>query len=151
MTRCSLLPCLSLINLDRTHLWKSWTRSTLPKGHVGSAQNGDAVAPQQVGMLKEIAFLEAKLKKLSDLLSEAIERTKDNIVKKQALTYEEIAAEEDEETQADTESDDDEQHIYNPLKLPIGWDGKPYWLYKLHGLGQEFKCEICGNQSYWEA
>ncbi|PRQ56090.1 putative transcription factor C2H2 family [Rosa chinensis] len=122
------------------------------KGSHGSAQNGAAVAPQQVVMLKEIALLEAKLKKLSDLLSEAIERTKDNIVKKQALTYEEIAAErEDEETQADTESDDDEQQIYNPLKLPMGWDGKPipYWLYKLHGLGQEFKCEICGNQSYW--
>ncbi|KAL6184061.1 hypothetical protein ACLB2K_045467 [Fragaria x ananassa] len=122
------------------------------KGSRGSAQNGAAVAPQQVGMFKEIAFLEAKLKKSSDLPSEAIERTKDNIVKKQALTYEEIAAErEDEETQADTESDDDEQQIYNPLKLPMGWDGKPipYWLYKLHGLGQEFKCEICGNQSYW--
>lgn len=43
-----------------------------------------------------------------------------------------------EETQADTESDDEEQQIYNPLKLPMGWDGKPipYWLYKLHGLGQ---------------
>uniref|UniRef100_A0A6N2K9Y1 Matrin-type domain-containing protein n=1 Tax=Salix viminalis TaxID=40686 RepID=A0A6N2K9Y1_SALVM len=55
-----------------------------------------------------------------------------------------------EETQADSESDDDEQ-IYNPLKLPMGWDGKPipYWLYKLHGLGQELKCEICGNHSYW--
>ena len=34
-----------------------------------------------------------------------------------------------------------------PLKLPLGWDGKaiPYWLYKLHGLNQEFKCEICGD------
>eukprot|EP01025_Chloroclados_australasicus_P039657 TRINITY_DN4116_c0_g1_i1.p2 TRINITY_DN4116_c0_g1~~TRINITY_DN4116_c0_g1_i1.p2 ORF type:complete len:159 (+),score=18.25 TRINITY_DN4116_c0_g1_i1:1-477(+) len=42
-------------------------------------------------------------------------------------------------------------YIYNPLKLPLGWDGKPipYWLYKLHGLNQEFKCEICGNYSYW--
>lgn len=30
------------------------------------------------------------------------------------------------------------------------YDGKPipYWLYKLHGLGVEFKCEICGNFSY---
>ena len=45
-----------------------------------------------------------------------------------------------EETQADTESDEDDQQIYNPLKLPMGWDGKPipYWLYKLHGLGQVF-------------
>jgi hypothetical protein len=41
--------------------------------------------------------------------------------------------------------------IYNPLNIPLGWDGKPipYWLYKLHGLGVEYKCEICGNQSYW--
>lgn len=38
----------------------------------------------------------------------------------------------------ESESDDEEQAIYNPLKLPMGWDGKPipYWLYKLHGLGQ---------------
>lgn len=42
---------------------------------------------------------------------------------------------------------DDEERIYNPLKLPLAWDGKPipYWLYKLHGLGVEFYCEICGN------
>ena len=41
--------------------------------------------------------------------------------------------------------------MHNPLKLPMGWDGKPipYWLYKLHGLDKEFKCEICGNHSYW--
>jgi hypothetical protein len=25
----------------------------------------------------------------------------------------------------------------------------PYWLYNLHGLGIEYKCEICGNYSYW--
>jgi hypothetical protein len=49
------------------------------------------------------------------------------------------------------ESDDEDDYIYNPLKLPLGWDGKPipYWLYKLHGLNIEFKCEICGNASYW--
>jgi hypothetical protein len=44
-----------------------------------------------------------------------------------------------------------ERAIYNPLKLPLGWDGKPipFWLYKLHGLGKEFKCKICGDYSYW--
>lgn len=43
-----------------------------------------------------------------------------------------------EEVQAESDSDEEEQQIYNPLKLPMGWDGKPipYWLYKLHGLGQ---------------
>ena len=48
------------------------------------------------------------------------------------------------------EGDDDDSKIYNPLKLPLAWDGKPipYWLYKLHGLGVEFPCEICGNFVY---
>ncbi|KAA3454882.1 splicing factor 3A subunit 3-like isoform X2 [Gossypium australe] len=103
-------------------------------------------------LLTKIALVEAKMKKLCDLLSKTIEQTKENVVKKQALTYEEMEQErEEEETQVDTESDDEDQQIYNPLKLPMGWDGKPipYWLYKLHGLGQEFKCEICGNYSYW--
>ncbi|ESR35433.1 splicing factor SF3a60-like [Citrus sinensis] len=122
------------------------------KGARGKEQNGVAPATQEVGNLKDIALMEAKMKKLCDLLSETIERTIQNVQKKQALTYEEMEAErEEEETQVDTESDDEEQQIYNPLKLPMGWDGKPipYWLYKLHGLGQEFKCEICGNYSYW--
>src|SRR6266542_2127141 len=51
----------------------------------------------------------------------------------------------------DVESEsEDEDKIYNPLKLPLGWDGKPipYWLYKLHGLGVEYPCEICGNYVY---
>ena len=49
------------------------------------------------------------------------------------------------------EEEDEEKPIYNPLNLPLGFDGKPipYWLYKLHGLNLEFKCEICGNYSYW--
>ncbi|KAH8094818.1 RNA splicing factor PRP9 [Cristinia sonorae] len=36
------------------------------------------------------------------------------------------------------EEEEEEERIYNPLKLPLGWDGKPipYWLYKLHGLGE---------------
>ena len=47
--------------------------------------------------------------------------------------------------------EDSSKAVYNPLNLPLGWDGKPipYWLYKLHGLGVEYRCEICGNFSYW--
>jgi hypothetical protein len=47
--------------------------------------------------------------------------------------------------------DEDDKPKYNPKNLPMGWDGKPipYWLYKWHGLGIEFKCEICGGASYW--
>jgi splicing factor 3A subunit 3 len=49
--------------------------------------------------------------------------------------------------------DEDDEHLnikVQKANYPVGWDGKPlpYWLYKLHGLGIEYKCEICGNQSY---
>lgn len=52
---------------------------------------------------------------------------------------------------AEDQQSDEESPIYNPKNLPLGWDGRPipYWLYKLHGLGIEYKCEICGNTSYW--
>ena len=41
-------------------------------------------------------------------------------------------------------SDEEDDFVYNPLKLPMGWDGKPipYWLYKLHGLNQVRLCLI---------
>jgi splicing factor 3A subunit 3 len=53
------------------------------------------------------------------------------------------------QVEEDEEQDGDEK-VYNPLKLPLAWDGKPipFWLYKLHGLGVEFPCEICGNYVY---
>ncbi|KAI0306834.1 hypothetical protein B0F90DRAFT_1682728 [Multifurca ochricompacta] len=51
---------------------------------------------------------------------------------------------------AGAEEEEEEERIYNPLKLPMGWDGKPipYWLYKLHGLGVEYRCEICSDHVY---
>lgn len=37
------------------------------------------------------------------------------------------------------EDEEAEAPLYNPLNLPLGWDGKPipFWLYKLHGLSVE--------------
>lgn len=51
----------------------------------------------------------------------------------------------------DDKIDEDDEQFFNPKGLPLGWDGKPIpiWLYKLHGLSVEYKCEICGNKSYW--
>lgn len=48
------------------------------------------------------------------------------------------------------EKEEEQDVLYNPLKLPLGWDGKPipYWLFKMHGLGIEYTCEICGNFVY---
>lgn len=103
--------------------------------------------------------------------------TKSNVERKQALTDKERQIENEEleererreaeeaaqradraarknfrtdEDDAFNNEDDEEERIYNPLKLPLGWDGKPipFWLYKLHGLGVEYTCEICSNFAY---
>ncbi|VFQ97190.1 unnamed protein product [Cuscuta campestris] len=119
-----------LEKLDKNHF---------AKGTQGSRQNGGIALPHVNRDAKDVAFMEAKLRKLCDLMEETIVLTKENVEKKQAQTYGEREAEREEE--------EEDQQIYNPLKLPMGWDGKPipYWLYKLHGLGQEFKCEIWGT------
>lgn len=95
---------------------------------------------------------------LFSTLGDVLTATRRHAEKQQTLTIEEKEAELREEefgnlpTVDETGVDeDDEGPIYNPHNVPLGWDGKPipYWLYKLHGLGVEYKCEICGNQSYW--
>ncbi|CAD7695224.1 unnamed protein product [Ostreobium quekettii] len=100
-----------------------------------------------------IAFTEAKIERLVEMLGSVLEDTKGRVEKKMTQTVREREAEmEEAEMEVEEEdTDEEEEYIYNPLKLPLGWDGKPipYWLYKLHGLNQEFKCEICGNYSYW--
>lgn len=99
---------------------------------------------------------------LGDLLPEELRRTVQNVEKKQSLSWAELEAERvAEEAIADRQGmrddgegdgglDDEQEHIYNPKDVPLGWDGKPipFWLYKLHGLNHEFHCEICGDASY---
>ncbi|CAG8537474.1 18408_t:CDS:10 [Acaulospora morrowiae] len=100
---------------------------------------------------KEIAFMEALIQKYAEILGSQREDTKANVERKRALTDRERRMELETEEIDDVESEsEDEDKIYNPLKLPLGWDGKPipYWLYKLHGLGVEYPCEICGNYVY---
>lgn len=98
-----------------------------------------------------------------DLLADVFLNTENLIRKKQSKHYNELEA--DYEMMQDNDQkkaaalaggepgsdEEDERPKYNPKNLPMGWDGKPipYWLYKLHGLGVEFKCEICGGASYW--
>ncbi|GJJ77088.1 splicing factor 3A subunit 3 [Entomortierella parvispora] len=100
---------------------------------------------------EKMARTEIEIQKLAEILKSQIEDTKENVERRQTLT----GRERDFELEADQieleESDsEDEEKVYNPLKLPLGWDGKPipYWLYKLHGLGVEYTCEICGNFVY---
>eukprot|EP00002_Diphylleia_rotans_P038104 TRINITY_DN8612_c0_g1_i1.p1 TRINITY_DN8612_c0_g1~~TRINITY_DN8612_c0_g1_i1.p1 ORF type:complete len:456 (+),score=116.88 TRINITY_DN8612_c0_g1_i1:56-1423(+) len=102
---------------------------------------------------KAIAWIEAQISKFADLLQDKIDATITNVEKKQSQTPEELEKEKEaeEEIEEEEEDDDDEKPLYNPLNLPLGWDGKPipYWLYKLHGLSIEFKCQICGGESYF--
>ena len=107
-----------------------------------------------------IELKEKKIAIYGNLLKDVKEFTKGNVESRQALTAEERLAaeaesdfEEDQKEQELTESAASEMEdgrIYNPLKLPLDWDGKPipFWLWKLHGLGVPFTCEICGNFVY---
>jgi hypothetical protein len=114
--------------------------------------------------LKEraIAEREHRIRALAKALQNERQATRVNVERKQGMTERErqmeldaIFAESGEPSSGahrrDSDSDSEgEEKIYNPLKLPLAWDGKPipYWLYKLHGLGVELPCEICGNFVY---
>ncbi|KAF2965295.1 hypothetical protein GQX73_g8278 [Xylaria multiplex] len=110
---------------------------------------------------KAIAEREYRIKRLASAMSTERSDTRVNVERKQGMTDRErrqeidnvfsasISAAQVAEAEEGEEGDDDDK-IYNPLKLPLAWDGKPipFWLYKLHGLGVEFACEICGNFVY---
>ncbi|TDH67544.1 hypothetical protein CCR75_006927 [Bremia lactucae] len=132
---------------------KSVTSSTGAEPSKGS--NEDVKGKQ-----KAIAFDEVLIRRMYELLTEVVQGTISYLELKQTRTHEELQAEIEEEEEGtfsdvdvenENEEEDEEEQLYNPLNLPLGWDGKPipYWLYKLHGLGVEYKCEICGNHSYW--
>lgn len=122
--------------------------------------NKSGPSPQR---LKErvIAERENRVRRLAGAMSTERSDTRVNVERKQGMTERErqqelenlfnasSAATQSAENE-EGEEEDDEDKIYNPLKLPLAWDGKPipFWLYKLHGLGVEFPCEICGNFVY---
>lgn len=125
------------------------------KKNVARMGKGGAAQTKEDPRAKELAQIEFRITSFADLLRTVIVATQEHIEKKQTRTYEEIAADLEEQQAEDvlssSDDDDDEKPVYNPLNLPLGWDGKPipYWLYKFHGLNIEKKCEICGGYSYW--
>lgn len=134
---------------------RSASGSTAP-----TTTNGASTA---VARLKEraVADREHRIHKLAAAMQTEREDTRVNVERKAGMTDKErkqeldaLYAEDEFATAAangeEANSDDDEEKVYNPLKLPLAWDGKPipFWLYKLHGLGVEFPCEICGNYVY---
>lgn len=131
-------------------------------------QEGPADAVNSGGVsftlrLKEraVAEREYRVKRLASAMSTEREDTRVNVERRQGMTERERQqelenllnmSEQPQQVQetGDAEGEDGEEKIYNPLKLPLAWDGKPipFWLYRLHGLGVEFPCEICGNFVY---
>jgi len=122
--------------------------SLLVKG--GKKKRGKKVDPTI--QIKIIFRFENRINKMGELLAEQIEATGKNVVRKQARTPEEILQEMEEDDILEEYDEEEEDEIrLTKQNYPVGWDGNPipYWLYRLHGLGQEFKCEICGNTPYY--
>ena len=155
-------------NVYKSHLTqkKHLRNAEAKKGQTNATTNGTT----STSNFKEriVASHEHRIRSMADLLSNERSNTRVNVERKQGMTERERQAEldalfaeddaalassyahdRDEGDGSGSDSDGDER-IYNPLKLPLAWDGKPipYWLYKLHGLGVEFPCEICGNFVY---
>lgn len=114
-----------------------------------------------VSKFRNAARLTHLVSALLRLLTNVLTDTKSNVERRFSLTAHERELESEEASKAAVssvqnnkasapEEEEEEEKIYNPLKLPLGWDGKPipYWLYKLHGLGVEYRCEICSDHVY---
>ncbi|KAJ2783262.1 Pre-mRNA-splicing factor sap61 [Coemansia javaensis] len=145
-------PCGRQFEKDTTyqaHLRSRKHQKTVERQQAGA---GPAGSGQRAEREQEIARAEFLVGRYAQVLAAKVDDTRANVQRRQALTEAERSQEleEDEvEVEAEKEEDRDDQ-IYNPLNLPMGWDGKPipFWLYKLHGLSVTFDCEICGNAAY---
>ncbi|KZT62814.1 RNA splicing factor PRP9 [Calocera cornea HHB12733] len=121
-----------------------------------SVPNGNGTSQPQ-SRRRVLALLTYQTTALLRSLNSVLMDTKSNVERRFALTSRERELELEEEpvevappAEDGQQEEEEEERIYNPLKLPMGWDGKPipYWLYKLHGLGVEYQCEICSDQTY---
>lgn len=131
---------------EKSHLRKMEKLSKTP----GGLEAAMSMRNEHVREVEQNSFLAIQL---LILFKNVLEATIENTKRKQTAAAAVIEAERDLDapiTFEENESDDEDQFV-NPKGLPLGWDGKPIpmWLYKLHGLSVEYKCEICGNRSYW--
>ncbi|KAF2220716.1 hypothetical protein BDZ85DRAFT_267037 [Elsinoe ampelina] len=143
----------------KKHIRAAESRKVRGEEGLSNGSNG-AKKDGGVQRLKEkaIAEREYRVKKLAGAMQTERSDTKVNVERKAGMTekerQQELEALFSEEPsgvpQEGEEEEDEEERKANPLHLPLAWDGKPipFWLYKLHGLGQEFPCEICGNYVY---
>ncbi|KAL4805078.1 hypothetical protein BDV18DRAFT_24859 [Aspergillus unguis] len=150
-------------NVYKNHLTgKKHIRAAEARKAAGDSADGSSQSngPSAAHRLKEraVAEREHRVRSLARVLINERQATKINVERRQGMTERErqmeleamLAEPEDLPDRGDESDEEGEDRVYNPLKLPLAWDGKPipYWLYKLHGLGVEYSCEICGNYVY---
>lgn len=152
-------------NVYEQHLSGKKHKKAAQQLEANSGGNTTASKEASTGMQKfkerAVAEQEFRIKKLAAAMQTERSDTKVNVERKQGMTererqqelealYTEVPGAGASGEKEDGNDSDGEDKIYNPLKLPLAWDGKPipYWLYKLHGLGVEFPCEICGDYVY---
>ncbi|KAJ2274032.1 Pre-mRNA-splicing factor sap61 [Coemansia sp. RSA 451] len=139
---------------------RTFEKETTYKAHMSSrkhqktvdrlAKSTCAKSESRLDHAKRIARLEHKVQWYVRALGSKVSDTRANVQRRQALTEDERMHELHDVDEIEYSDDADTAHAYNPLNLPLGWDGKPipFWLYKLHGLSVTFSCEICGNSVY---
>ncbi|KAL1890066.1 Pre-mRNA-splicing factor sap61 [Sporothrix stenoceras] len=162
-------------NVYKGHLsGRKHVRAAEARAQSGASNGGGgAPAAAAANRLKEraVAAREYRVQRLVAAMSTEKDDTRVNVERRQGMTERERRQEldnlyamlqesaqpmdvdphgEGEGEDGESEGGDDDDKVYNPLKLPLAWDGKPipFWLYRLHGLGVEFDCEICGSYTY---
>ena len=133
-----------------------------PNGGTGGAANGAHGSSTLRLKERAVAEREYRIKRLTSAMSTERADTGVNVERKRGMTERERQQDlenalnnmgeafQQSADADDMDGEDGEDRVANPLRLPLGWDGKPipFWLYRLHGLGQELPCEICGNFVY---
>ncbi|KAK3948726.1 hypothetical protein QBC32DRAFT_350855 [Pseudoneurospora amorphoporcata] len=144
----------------RKHIKAAEVLAVLHGDSVNGTTNGSAAPLAHRLKERAVAEREYRIKKLASAMKTERDDTRVNVERRQGMTERERQQELENlynttfrrqaKEAEDDEDDGGDDKIYNPLKLPLAWDGKPipFWLYRLHGLGQEFPCEICGNFVY---
>ncbi|KAL9091035.1 MAG: hypothetical protein Q9159_001661 [Coniocarpon cinnabarinum] len=154
-------------NVYKGHLTGKKHQQAIKEQESGTPSSGVVASTGSIRVLQSdkertVASREFLIRRLAASMSSERQATKTNIERRAGMTDRErqqeidaLMAEEapvpgEGQPNGDADSDSDDERIHNPLKLPLSWDGRPipFWLYKLHGLGVEYPCEICGGFVY---
>jgi hypothetical protein len=110
--------------------------------HLLAGKKGGKNSSSSLESLRPVAEREFVIHGLCVEIRDVVGNTESYNEKKVVQSYQERQKDEKDmeesepEEEEKEEKEDEEKPIYNPLNLPLGWDGKPipYWLYKVCSL-----------------